>query len=150
MRQQGIKTGTELIMWALWLGALCFLALLVAPALFRWLPRAQAGLVAGRLFYMMSWYSLLSCLFLMAFSKLQFKWILFGVLAVCAFELLWLHPHMGHLRQAMQEASAEDLQALKASFGTLHIVSSVLYAIKMVGALLWGLGRFSIKAPTSS
>jgi hypothetical protein len=149
MNQQGIKTGIELTVWAMWLGALFFLALLVAPALFRWLPRAHAGLVAGRLFYMMSWYSLLTCALLLAFSKLQFKWVLVGVLAVCVLELLWLHPRLGQLRQTMQEASADELLVLKASFGTLHMVSSALYAIKMVGAFLWGLRRFSVKVPPS-
>ncbi len=50
--------GAELAFWAIWLGALWFMAILVAPGLFKWLPRPEAGLVAGRLFYMLALYSL--------------------------------------------------------------------------------------------
>lgn len=145
MNRQDIKTGTELTVWAVWLGALWFLAVFVAPALFHWLPHAEAGLVASRLFHVMSWYSLLSCVLLLGLSKLELKWIALGVIAVCALELLWLHPRMGQLRQAMSIAPLEQQLVLKPLFGTLHMVSSVLYAIKMVGGLAWGVCRYSAR-----
>ena len=56
MMERSVR-GFELAMWAIWLGALWFMAILVAPGLFKWLARADAGLVAGRLFVMLSWYS---------------------------------------------------------------------------------------------
>ena len=59
MAWRGLR-GAELVIWAIWLGAIWFMAVLVAPGLFKWLPRPEAGLVAGRLFYMLSWYSLVS------------------------------------------------------------------------------------------
>ena len=44
MMERSVR-GFELAMWAIWLGALWFMAILVAPGLFKWLPRPEA---AGR------------------------------------------------------------------------------------------------------
>lgn len=148
--------GFELLIWAVWLGALWFMAILVAPALFKWLPRPEAGLVAGRLFYMMSWYSLAvgTLLFLFSSGALVFERasralqaLALVVVAVCAVELLWLHPQMQDMRAVMNSAPPEQAEQLRAGFGTMHAVSSVLYSIKMIAGLLWGLGRYTVKTP---
>jgi hypothetical protein len=71
------------------------------------------------------------------------------ILFVALSELFWLQPHMDTLRQAMAGLQGDELANMRADFGNLHAVSSVLYSIKMIGALAWGLGRFSVK-PTVS
>lgn len=152
MKWRGFK-GAELAAWAIWLGAIWSMAILVAPGLFKWLPRPEAGLVAGRLFYMLSCYSLITSLVLLALSNfgaqaragLKTNALMVVVLLVCAVELLWLHPHMNGLRQTMSTLQGDELAAMRASFGNLHAVSSVLYSIKMIAALVWGLSRYAVK-----
>ncbi|HEY1059609.1 MAG TPA: DUF4149 domain-containing protein [Limnobacter sp.] len=149
----------ELAMWAIWLGALWFMAIVVAPGLFKWLPRPEAGLVAGRLFYMLSVFSVAASLVLVALSNtagalnagLKGNALVLLVLAVGVVELAWMHPHMAHMRDAMSNATGDELAALKASFGNMHAVSSVLYSVKMIAVLLWGLDRYGVKAaPTGN
>ena len=152
MAWRGLR-GAELVIWAIWLGAIWFMAVLVAPGLFKWLPRPEAGLVAGRLFYMLSWYSLVSSFVLVALSntagqfnaglKLNLLFVL--VFVLCAFELLWLHPTMTSMRQTMTQATPDMVAALRTQFDYMHMVSSVLYSIKMVAGLVWGIGRFDVK-----
>ena len=59
---KGIKgiRGFELAVWSIWVGALWMMAVLVAPALFKWLSRPEAGLVASRLFYMLAFASVVA------------------------------------------------------------------------------------------
>ncbi|HEX4842511.1 MAG TPA: DUF4149 domain-containing protein [Limnobacter sp.] len=147
--------GAELALWAIWLGALWFMAILVAPGLFKWLPRPEAGLVAGRLFYMLTWFSVFVSVVLLVLSNTAGELraatkvnMLMGVIAaVCVLELAWLHPLMDGMRQAMVTAEGQALAALKSRFGNMHAVSSVLYSVKMIGALVWGLSRYSVKSP---
>lgn len=157
MLARGSK-GFELLMWAVWLGSLWFMAILVAPALFKWLPRPEAGLVAGRLFYMLSWYSLLvgslMLLFSMGLAFFQRSGRALHVLAlvvvgVCAVELLWLHPQMQDMRALMSTAPADQVEQIRSNFGKMHAVSSVMYSIKMIAGLLWGLGRYTVKMPNA-
>ncbi|WP_138517566.1 DUF4149 domain-containing protein [Limnobacter alexandrii] len=145
--------GAELALWAIWLGALWFMAILVAPGLFKWLPRPEAGLVAGRLFYMLALYSLFSSALLLALSNLagelragfRINVLMAVILAVSLVELVWLQPYMNDLRTAMSTLEGEALAAMRSKFGNMHAVSSVLYSIKMIGALVWGLNRFGVK-----
>ena len=137
----------ELILWAFWLGALWFLALLVAPALFKWLARPEAGLVAGRLFYLMSWASLGFSMVLIAFAALRRQvalyslptWCLLLVCVVSVLELAWLSPAMHSLRQAISAAvTLADADQLRSTFGQLHGAFSLLYAFKMIAVVVWG------------
>ncbi|HEX4918209.1 MAG TPA: DUF4149 domain-containing protein [Limnobacter sp.] len=147
--------GAELALWAIWLGALWFMAILVAPGLFKWLPRPEAGLVAGRLFYMLTWFSVFVSMALLLLSNTaghlraatKLNVLMLVIAAVCVVELAWLHPVMDGLRQAMATAEGQALAELKSRFGNMHAVSSVLYSVKMIGALVWGLSRYSVKAP---
>lgn len=157
MLARGSK-GFELLMWAVWLGSLWFMAILVAPALFKWLPRPEAGLVAGRLFYMLSWYSLLlgSLMFVFSMGMGVFERsgkalhaLALIVVGVCAVELLWLHPQMQDMRAMISSAPAEQVEQIRSGFGKMHAVSSVLYSIKMIAGLLWGLGRYTVKMPSA-
>lgn len=154
MNGRGVRSA-ELAVWAIWLGALWFMAILVAPGLFKWLARPEAGLVAGRLFYMLSLYSLGTGLLLLVLSNVataarattKLSSLMVVIVAVSVVELAWLNPHMDALRATMATLQGDELAAMRSQFGNLHAVSSVLYAIKMIGALVWGLGRFSVKQP---
>ena len=145
--------GAELAFWAIWLGALWFMAILVAPGLFKWLPRPEAGLVAGRLFYMLALYSLVTSSVLLLLSNLagelrarmRVNALMAAILAVSIVELLWLQPHMDSLRVAMAALQGDELAAMRSQFGNMHAISSVLYSVKMIGALVWGLNRFGVK-----
>ncbi|MFN4328649.1 MAG: DUF4149 domain-containing protein [Limnobacter sp.] len=153
MMERSVR-GFELAMWAIWLGALWFMAILVAPGLFKWLARADAGLVAGRLFVMLSWYSVGATVLLALLSnagsalradfKLNLALVL--VLAVAVVELAWMHPHMNALRASMGQLTGEALLEAQARFKQMHMTSSVLYSVKMIGALVWGLRRYGVKA----
>ncbi|MDX1670275.1 MAG: DUF4149 domain-containing protein [Limnobacter sp.] len=139
--------GSELAVWAIWLGALWFLAIVVVPALFKWLPRPEAGLVAGRLFYLMAWFSALAAGLLLILAILQrklteqkvFVGLMALVILVAVAELSWLNPLMQSMRQEMSSADAGQVQALREKFGTIHSVSSILYASKMIAGLVAGL-----------
>lgn len=157
MAWRGFRSA-ELVFWAIWLGALWFMAILVAPALFKWLPRPEAGLVAGRLFYMLALYSLLASLVLLALSNLSAQYrsglkaslLLVVILAVSVVELLCLQPYMDSLRAAMVDLQGDELAAMRSQFGSLHAISSVLYSVKMIGAMVWGLNRFCVVQPRSA
>lgn len=157
MNGRGVRSA-ELAVWAIWLGALWFMAILVAPGLFKWLARPEAGLVAGRLFYMLSLYSLGTGLLLLVLSNVvavarattKLSALMVIIVVVSVVELAWLNPQMDSLRAAMTTMQGDELAAMRSQFGNLHAVSSVLYAVKMIGALLWGLGRFSVKQPQAA
>jgi len=144
--------GAELAFWAIWLGALWFMTILVAPDLFKWLPRPEAGLVAGRLFYMLALYSLVSSAVLLALSNfagelrasLRLNALMAVILGVSVVELAWLQPHMNTLREAMAGLQGDELAVMRSQFGNMHAISSVLYSVKMIGALVWGLNRFGV------
>ena len=157
MTWRGFRSA-ELVFWAIWLGALWFMAILVAPGLFKWLPRPEAGLVAGRLFYMLTLYSLVTSGLLLALSNfagelragLKVNLLMAVILGVSVFELAWLQPQMDTLRAAMSGLEGDALAAMRSQFGNLHAMSSMLYSVKMIGALVWGLSRFGVKPVTGS
>lgn len=152
MAWRGLRSA-ELALWAIWLGALWFMAILVAPGLFKWLPKVEAGLAASRLFYMLALYSLITSAVLLALSNLagelravmRVNWLMAVVFVVSVLELAWLHPQMDTLRTTMASLQGDELVAMRSHFGSLHIISSVLYSVKMIGALVWGLNRFGVK-----
>ena len=152
MTWRGFRSA-ELAFWAIWLGALWFMAILVAPGLFKWLPRPEAGLVAGRVFFMLALYSLVTSGVLLALSNFagelragsRLNVLLAVILAVSVIELAWLQPHMDGLRAAMVNLQGDELAAMRSQFGNMHAISSVLYSVKMIGALVWGLNRFGVK-----
>lgn len=152
MTWRGFRSA-ELVFWAIWLGALWFMAILVAPGLFKWLPRPEAGLVAGRLFYMLALYSAVTSAILLMLSNLagelraglKVNVLMAVILGVSVVELAWLQPYMDTLRAAMSGLEGDPLAQMRSQFGNMHAVSSVLYSIKMIGALVWGLSRFGVK-----
>jgi len=45
----------------------------------------------------------------------------------------------------MAGLQGDELAAMRSQFGNMHAISSVLYSVKMIGALVWGLNRFGVK-----
>ena len=152
MTWRGFRSA-ELAFWAIWLGALWFMAILVAPGLFKWLPRPEAGLVASRLFYMLALYSLVTSGVLLVLSNLagelragmRVNILMVIILLVSVAELAWIQPHMNTLRDAMVGLQGEALAATRSQFGSMHAISNMLYSVKMIAALVWGLSRFGVK-----
>jgi hypothetical protein len=148
MSKQIVKVA-ELSIWAIWFGGLWMMALLVAPALFKWLPRPEAGLVAGRLFFLLSCLSVVVTPTLLLLAKLSGFSIqrihvlgLLTIVAVALLGLLVVQPHMNQIRTLMLAASGDELVALKKTFGRLHGLSSVMFSVQMLLGLWWGCTRF--------
>lgn len=127
------------IVTTLWVGSQWTIGYLVAPVLFGHLAdRAQAGTLAGAMFQIEAWMSLLAPLLLW---RLMFprKWgrqqaVLLAMALCTVLGYFALQPSMAALRPLI----ATDAQA-HARFGMLHGISSVCYGIQSVLglALLW-------------
>jgi hypothetical protein len=143
------RQSVELALWAVWIGSLWTMALLIAPGLFKWLPREEAGLVASRFFFFLAWSnisspSLLALLALLAPEKIRKSaWISLGLIVALALTTLFVvQPQMAGLRELMQGASGDELAAAKAQFGRLHAVSTVMFSVQMLAGLWFGWMRF--------
>ncbi|MFN7834525.1 MAG: DUF4149 domain-containing protein [Burkholderiaceae bacterium] len=139
----------EFTLWAIWLGGMWTLALLVAPALFKWLPRPEAGLVARRLFMIYGWLGLVLPLafYLLARPNVSAwsRWQIAALVSVAGLAgvgLFVIHPQMVRLAHDMVTASAGEGASLNRQFGRWHAVSSVLFSLQMLIGLWWGWRRF--------
>ncbi|HMO47189.1 MAG TPA: DUF4149 domain-containing protein [Rubrivivax sp.] len=116
----------------LWAGVLLCIAALAAPAAFAVLPAADAGRVVGHVFIREAWLSLLlAALLLFGHRRLPPGGIGNAV-------LLWSTVActlLGYFAvQALMPAARAGQGLL--SFGQLHLVSTVFYALKTV-LVLW-------------
>lgn len=139
----------EITLWAVWIGSLWTMALLIAPGLFKWLPSEQAGDVATRFFFFLAW-SNISSPGLLALSaalgpaKVRMSaWVSLGLIVLVALLTLFVvQPQMAETRLLMQAASGDALAVAKTQFGRLHAVSTVLFAFQMLAGLWWGWMRY--------
>jgi len=138
----------ERVMMALWVGALCAIGYIAAPVLFASLDDRQlAGMLAGKLFNVISWGGLgiaivlsIGCLATVGTQWLR-QWRAWGLLAmlviVCVM-LFVLQPMMADLKA---QGSVIEGSELAVTFGRLHGISSLLYLmISLIGLLLVGMG----------
>ena len=144
-----IRQALEITLWAVWIGSLWTMALLIAPGLFKWLPREDAGMVAARFFFFLAWSNisspgLLALLAIVGPGKVRASaWGSLGLIVVLALLTLFaVQPQMAELRSVMQAASGDALVAAKAQFGRLHAVSTVMFAVQMLCGLWWGWMRY--------
>lgn len=144
-----------LSVWAIWVGALWAMALVFAPALFKFLPRPEAGLVAGRLFTVLAWISvyvpgLLAALALCAGCHLGWRsWLALVLIVVLSLLGIYvLQPLMAELRVAMQALAQQPDGVVGADlanrFAMLHRFSAGVYGVQMLLALGWGWRHFSL------
>ena len=131
----------------IWIGSLWTIGVVVAPVLFAVLPDSSlAGLVAGRLFTIEAYISLISApLLLLLWRRCYPDLPLWPKIVVAIMWLLaaagewWLRPLMA--------AAREGAEGSAASFAALHGVASVMYfgvvggGVALLFARVWGASR---------
>ncbi len=142
-----LATRARLLIATLWVGSLWTIGYLVAPTLFSMLSdRVLAGTIAGKLFQIEAWLSVLSGITLMvliSFSSDQNRnaskrliWLVVAMLACTLIGYFSVHPFMAALREAAGPGGVMDSGA-RTQFGILHGVSSAFYLIQsLLGVVL--------------
>jgi hypothetical protein len=139
----------------LWVGSLLSAGYLVAPAIFSTMTdRQAAGMVAGSIFRLEAYLSVIVCIGLMVLANLlvnrglnQFRfirWLLLAMLLCSLAATLILIPWMNTLRDnALAEGMPVMLSPSATLFGQLHGVSSVLYLLQSILGvyLVWRLSK---------
>ncbi|NCV79051.1 MAG: DUF4149 domain-containing protein [Burkholderiaceae bacterium] len=138
---------------SLWVGSLITVGYLVAPTLFATLTDRQvAGMVAGAIFQVEAYVSLVLCVALLVLANLlvsrglqayrAIRWILLAMLLCAAIGSFVLMPWMENLREeALLQGMPVMYSASANLFATLHgIASSVFLVQSLLGIyLVWRL-----------
>lgn len=129
------------ILVTFWAGALWTVGFVVAPTLFELLPeRSLAGSVAGQLFHSVHWIAVFAGAYVLLFALLRHRrgalrhmavWLVLAMLAIVAIGALLIQPHVAELRSML----GTD-EAARESFAMWHGVSSALYALSCVLAVM--------------
>lgn len=126
----------------LWVGSLLAVGYLVAPAIFSTMTdRQAAGMVAGSIFKLEAYLSLIVCIGLMVLANLlvnrglnQFRFIrwLLLVMLLCSMAAAFIFiPWMNALRdEALLQGMPVMLSPSAALFGRLHGASSILFMLQ--------------------
>ena len=140
----------RVLLAALWLGNLFTVGYMVAPTLFASLAdRALAGTIAGSMFGVQFWCSLVLGLLLLILlmpgqakefakpDKILLTLVLFMLLLALA-NHFGMRPEMAALRE-QAGGLAQMPEAVRSRFGLLHGISSVIYLLQSACsvALLW-------------
>lgn len=139
----------------LWVGSLLAVGYLVAPAIFSTMTdRQAAGMVAGSIFRLEAYLSVIVSIGLMVLSNLlvnrglnQFRiirWLLLAMLLCSLAATLILIPWMNALRDnALAEGMPVMLSPSATLFGQLHGASSILFTLQSVLGiyLVWRLSK---------
>jgi len=139
----------------LWVGSLLTVGYLVAPAIFSTMTdRQAAGMVAGSIFRIEAYLSLIVCIGLMVLSNLlvnrglsQFRlirWILLAMLLCSVAAAFIFIPWMNTLRDnALAQGMPVMVSPSATLFGRLHGVSSILFMLQsLLGIyLVWRLTK---------
>ena len=129
---------SERILLTLWIGGMWAIGYIVAPVLFKMLERQVAGNIAGQLFTIMSYIGLLcgillltSLIYRVGFSN----WLQWRVLLIVAMLVIILIGQFV-LQPMMVELKAAGLTGdIKAQFGRLHGISSILFMANSLAGL---------------
>jgi hypothetical protein len=152
-RQHQIAQRLFLFVSSLWVGSLITVGYLVAPTLFATLTDRQvAGMVAGAIFQVEAYVSLVLCVALLVLANLlvsrglqayrAIRWILLAMLLCAAIGSFVLMPWMDKLREdALLQGMPVMYSASANLFATLHgIASSVFLVQSLLGIyLVWRL-----------
>jgi len=147
-----------LIVAGLWVGSLLTVAYLVAPTIFASLQDRQvAGMIAGAIFRVEAYVSVVACVGLLVLANLlvnrkldQYRvvrWILLAMLVCSALASFALIPYMDALREeALLQGMPVMVSPSASLFGRLHGISSGLFLIQsLLGLfLIWRLSRASL------
>jgi hypothetical protein len=139
----------RLLIATFWVGMLWTVGFVVAPTLFATLAdRALAGTIAGSLFRVAAWLSLVCAivLFLLSLARRSegestrpLLYLIAGMAICTLLGYFCLQPYMASLREAMHAAASVDAAQLaeaRKHFGILHGISTAFY----VAQSLLGLG----------
>ncbi len=138
---------------SLWVGSLITVGYLVAPTLFATLTDRQvAGMVAGAIFQVEAYVSLVLCVALLVLANLlvsrglqayrAIRWILLAMLVCVALGSFVLMPWMENLREDALLQGMPVMYSPSASlFATLHGISSSIFLVQsLLGIyLVWRL-----------
>ncbi len=131
----------RLLLATLWVGSLWTIGYIVAPTLFSTLEnRTLAGSIAGRLFRVEAWVSLVCGALLLllvlrardAFDDRQYKQLLLviaGMLLCTLVSYFGIQPNMAELRATVDAAGAMTAD-VQGRFGQLHGISSGIYMLQ--------------------
>jgi hypothetical protein len=139
----------------LWVGSLLAVGYLVAPAIFSTMTdRQAAGMVAGSIFRLEAYLSLIVCIALMVLANLlvnrglnQFRfirWLLLAMLLCSVAAVFIFIPWMNALRDdALLQGMPVMLSPSATLFGRLHGASSILFTLQsLLGIfLVWRLTK---------
>lgn len=126
----------KLLVITAWVGSLWTVGYLVAPTLFRTLAdTVLAGTIAGQLFFVEAWFSIICGLILIGialYQRQKFPSLVLGMMLCTILGYFVLHPYMVNLR-AMGLTDPD----VKWQFGVLHGISSGIYLMQSIlGAML--------------
>lgn len=144
-----------ILLAGLWVGSLLTVGYLVAPAIFSTMSdRQAAGMVAGSIFRIEAYLSMITCIALMVLANLlvnrglnQFRlirWVLLGMLLCSIAASFVFIPWMNTLRDsALAQGMPVMLSPSATLFGRLHGISSILFMIQSVLGifLVWRLTK---------
>lgn len=144
-----------IVIAGLWVGSLLAVGYLVAPAIFSTMSdRQAAGMVAGSIFKLEAYLSLIVCIGLMVLANLlvnrglnQFRlirWLLLAMLLCSLAAAFVFIPWMNTLRDsALDQGMPVMLSPSATLFGRLHGASSILFMLQsLLGIfLVWRLTR---------
>ncbi len=151
--QHQIAERLFLFISSLWVGSLITVGYLVAPTLFATLTDRQvAGMVAGAIFQVEAYVSLVLCVALLVLANLlvsrglqayrAIRWILLAMLVCAALGSFVLMPWMENLREDALLQGMPVMYSPSASlFATLHGISSSIFLVQsLLGIyLVWRL-----------
>lgn len=144
-----------ILIGGLWVGSLLTVGYLVAPAIFSTMTdRQAAGMVAGTIFRVEAYLSLIVCIGLMVLANLlvarglnQFRlirWLLLAML-ICSIAAAFIFiPWMNSLRDnALAQGMPVMLSPSATLFGRLHGASSMLFMLQSILGifLVWRLSK---------
>ncbi|OWW18940.1 DUF4149 domain-containing protein [Noviherbaspirillum denitrificans] len=145
-----VAARVRLLLVTLWVGSMWAIGYIVAPTLFATLAdRVLAGFIAGKLFRIEAWVSVVCAIALIAMvlrktggdtkARKHLLWIICGMLACTLVGYFGLQPFMATLKEAAV-GGVMDPEA-RSRFGMLHGVASAFYLIQSVlgGLLVWKL-----------
>ena len=144
-----------IVIAGLWVGSLLAVGYLVAPAIFSTMSdRQAAGMVAGSIFKLEAYLSLIVCIGLMVLANLlvnrglnQFRiirWLLLAMLLCSLAAAFVFIPWMNTLRDnALDQGMPVMLSSSATLFGRLHGASSILFMLQsLLGIfLVWRLTK---------
>ena len=133
----------RILLVTLWAGSLWTVGYVAAPLFFATLPdRMLAGTMAGMLFRAEAWLSLVCGVLLLAILRAEperasgaCQRLVIAMLLCVLAGYFGLQPFMAEIRAAAAAAGGVMDEAMRARFGLLHGVASVIYLIQSLLAV---------------